>query len=222
MTGMELLDFARGPALDVAIAVFVLGVFWRLTFLFTLPRAGDRSAPRANAPSALSSAMSAMVRHLWVPKGFGPMSMFQVINGYVFHLGLAIVVFGFVQHILFIRGLFGISWPGLPTGVITLAAIVTLASLVAALVRRMTYPVLRKISTFNDYLSWLVTALPVLTGILAVAHFGAPYETLLAIHILSVAALLIWFPFGKLMHAFLVFITRTQTGISYGRRGVKI
>jgi nitrate reductase gamma subunit len=157
-----------------------------------------------------------------VPRDFGQTSMFAVVNGYIFHVGLAVVVFGFAQHILFIKGLFGISWPGLPTSVISIAAIVTLASLVAALVRRMTNPVLKLISTANDYFSWLITFLPVATGLLAVSHLGARYETLLAIHLLSVAALLIWFPFGKLMHAFLVFVTRSETGILYSRRGVRI
>ena len=54
---------------------------------------------------------------------------------------------------------------------------------------------------------------------MAVSHLWAPYETLLAIHILSVALFLIWFPFGKLMHAFLVFLTRSETGVFYSRRG---
>jgi nitrate reductase gamma subunit len=58
--------------------------------------------------------------------------------------------------------------------------------------------------------------------LIAVGHFWEPYELLLALHMLSVAALLIWFPFGKLMHAFLVFLTRSETGIFYSRRGVEI
>jgi nitrate reductase gamma subunit len=79
--------------------------------------------------------------------------------------------------------------------------------------------VLRLISTANDYFSWFVTALPVVSGLMAVSHLWAPYETLLAVHLLSVALLLIWFPFGKLMHAFLVFVTRSETAIHYSRRG---
>lgn len=219
---MSLLDFARGPALYFALAVFLLGVLWRLVALLALPWAKDRSKPREGAPGRIGGAMGTMVRHLWIPKDFGMTSRFAFINGYILHIGLAIIVFGFVQHILFIRGLFGISWPGLPTGVITLVSVVTLASLVAALVHRMTNPVLRLISSFNDWFTWLITTLPVLTGLIAVSHLGARYETLLAIHMLSVAALLIWFPFGKLMHAFLVFVTRSETGAFYGRRGVKI
>ncbi|OIQ72348.1 hypothetical protein GALL_460270 [mine drainage metagenome] len=219
---MTLLDFARGPALTFAMAVFVLGVLWRLISLLGLPWASDKSARRIGAPSDAKAALTGFVRHMWVPKAMGQTSTFAMINGHIFHLGLAIIVFGFAQHILVLQGLFGVHWPGLPTSVISVAAIVTLASLVAALVRRVTSPVMRLISTANDYFTWAITTAPVLTGLLAVSHLGARYETLLAIHMLTIAALLIWFPFGKLMHAFLVFLTRAETGISYGRRGVKI
>ena len=70
----------------------------------------------------------------------------------------------------------------------------------AALMMRISNPVQRIISTFDDYFSWLVTFLPVITGLVATSHLGARYETLLGLHILSVALMLIWLPFGKLMH----------------------
>ncbi len=219
---MTLLDFARGPAMEIALAVFVLGVSWRLLSLLLLPWANDKSVPRRGVPSTLVAATRGFARHLWPPKPFVRASLFATTNSYVFHIGLAIIVFGMAQHILFLQGLFGVSWPNLPSGVIAVVAVVTLASLVAALVRRLTSPVLRLVSTFNDYFTWFVTALPVVTGLIAVSHLWAPYETLLALHMLSVALLLIWFPFGKLMHAFLVFLTRSETGIFYSRRGAPI
>ena len=219
---MSLLDFARGPALSAAYAIFLLGLAWRLVSLLFLPRNKDMSVPRADGPSTAAAAVGGMLRHMRVAPGLGPLPKMAVLNGYVFHIGLAVVVFLYTQHILVIEGLFGLSWPGLPTGVITVVAVVTMASLIAALVRRLTSPVLRLLSGFNDYFSWLVTFLPVLTGLLTVAHLGARYETLLALHILSVAALLIWFPFGKLFHAVLVWFTRGQTGVFYRRRGVSL
>ena len=94
--------------------------------------------------------------------------------------------------------------------------------MVAGLANRLSSPVMKFISGFDDYISWLVTFLPVLTGLLASSHLGAPYETLLAIHILSVEAFLIWLPFGKLMHMFLVFVTRSQIGAHLSHRGVKL
>lgn len=219
---MSLLDLARGPALNVAYAVFLMGVAWRLVALLFLPRNRDLSVPRPDAPSTPAAAGAGILRYMRVAPGLGTLPKMAVWNGYVFHIGLAVVVFLFTQHILVFKGLFGLSWPGLPTSVITVVAVITLASLIAALVRRLMSPVLRLLSGFNDYFSWLVTFLPVLTGLLAVAHLGARYETLLALHILSVALLLIWFPFGKLFHAVLVWFTRGQTGVFYRRRGVAL
>lgn len=219
---MTLLDFARGPAIEVALAVFCFGVLWRLFSLFLLPWMHDRSAPRRGAPPAAVGAIKGFLSLMWTSSPHSGSALFTKINGYIFHAGLAIVVFGMAQHIVFFKGLFGIQWPNLPTGVISVVAIITLASLFVALVRRIANPVTRLLSTFNDYFSWLVTMLPVVTGVIAVDHFWEPYEALLAIHILSVCALLIWFPFGKLMHAFLIFVTRGETGIFYSRRGVEI
>jgi nitrate reductase gamma subunit len=219
---VSLLQFARGPALEIGFAVFVAGVAWRLSSLLLLPWARDRSVARATAPSAVMGAVKGFVRHLWPSEPLLRNSLVVTLNGYAFHVGLAVIVFGLAQHIVFARSLVGVQWPNLPSGVISAVSVVTLTSLMVALARRLTSPVLKLISTFNDYFSWLVTALPVVTGLLAVGHLWARYETLLALHILSVALLLIWFPFGKLMHAFLVFLTRSETGIFYSRRGAEI
>ena len=81
-------------------------------------------------------------------------------------------------------------------------SVLTLTLLLAVLFRRVTNRVLRMMSNFDDYFSWFITTLVIVTGLAATAHIGGPYQTLLALHILSFDALLIWFPFGKLMHAF--------------------
>jgi hypothetical protein len=60
------------------------------------------------------------------------------------------------------------------------------------------------------------------TGLMAVAHFGLRYETMLAIHILSFEVFLIWFPFGKLMHSIIVFGSRYTTGVTFTRRGARV
>jgi nitrate reductase gamma subunit len=219
---MDLLDFARGPALRVAIAIFVLGTVWRLVAVLLLPRVRDRSAPREGAVSPVRGALYSIVRRLWPRHAFVQATLLPMINSYTFHIGLAIVVFGLAPHILFIRDLFGVTWPALPSNLVYAVGVVTLAALVAALVRRWLHPVTRLLSTAGDYVSWLVTAAPVATGLLAASHLGARYETLLAVHVLSIAALLVWFPFGKLMHAFLFVFSRGATGIRFSRRGVAL
>ena len=219
---MELLEFARGPALQFALVVFILGTLWRLLGVLLLPWRLIHSPPREGSPSPVMAALRGIVVKMWPHKSFQKAGLFTFINGYLFHVGLAIVVFLFVPHILFIKETFGLSWPGLPSNVIYAVGVITAGSLIAGLVHRLTSPVLRLISRTDDYVSWLLTFLPVVTGLMAAGHIGARYETLLALHILSICAFFIWFPFGKLMHAFLFVFSRGMTGVRFGHRGAEL
>lgn len=219
---MELLQFARGPALTISIAIFLLGTLWRLIGVLMLERRRMDAAARPGAPSTLAAAASGIVTKMWPHKTFLKSSLFSVLNGYVFHLGLAISVLLFAPHVLFVKSLIGISWPALPSNLVLAVAVITAGSLLASLAHRLTSPVQRLISRVDDYVSWALTFLPVITGIAAVAHIGARYETLLAVHILTVCAFLIWFPFGKLMHAFLFVLSRGTTSIRFKQRGAEV
>ena len=218
---MELLEFARGPALIFSITVFIAGVVFRLVSLFAMWRTKDSSEGSPREQSAFVAAIKEIVRRMWPLPAYKQRSLFQLINGYVFHIGLAIIVFLLLPHILFFKDLTGLYWGHLPNNVIYAISIVTLISLIAALIMRLGNPAQRIISTFDDYFSWFVTFLPVITGVMATMHLGARYETLLAIHILSVCLLLVYIPFGKMMHFVLVFITRSQTGAHLSHRGAQ-
>jgi len=216
---MTLLDFARGPALLWSLVVFVVGVLWRLFGIFLLKHKRDLNEARNGGVAPWLGGLKLVVMRSWPRKEFMPSTGYNEAMGYVFHIGLAIVVFGGAFHITFIKGLLGVSWPSLPNSVIYFTGVITVATLVAVLVRRLTHPVLRVLSNFDDYFSWFVTIAPLVTGLMAVAHLGARYETLLAVHILSFELLLLWFPFGKLMHAFFIVPSRAVTGYMFTRKG---
>ena len=217
---MDLLEFARGPALQVASLIFVAGLTWRLVHLFFIPRKVDISEARFGGEKVggLRAIFSRFLHH----KEFRSRTANSTMLAYTLHIGLAIVIFGSAPHILFIESFTGLSWQALPNVVIHVAAALTLAVLLVSLGRRLNHPVLKMLSNFDDYFTWLVTTAPVVTGLLAVAHVGARYETLLAIHILSFNVFLVWFPFGKLMHSFVVFGSRYTTGLTFTRRGARV
>jgi nitrate reductase gamma subunit len=219
---MELLEFARGPALQFAITIFVAGVVFRVVSLFMMWRTRDSSEGSSRERPVVVAAIREIIRRLWPQAAYKQRTMFALINGYVLHVGLALCVFFLMPHILFIKDLFGISWGALPNNVIYAVGVLTVGSMIAALVMRFANPAQRIISTFDDWFSWLVTFLPLISGLIASSHLGARYETLLALHMLSVALLLIWLPFGKLMHFFLVFVTRSQTGAHLSHRGAQL
>ena len=61
---MDLLEFARGPALTAALVIFVLGTLWRLIGVLRRPRIPDLSPPRAGASSNLTGPVRAIVRDM--------------------------------------------------------------------------------------------------------------------------------------------------------------
>jgi len=216
---MDLLEFAKGPALQVAAYILVAGSIWRLVGILLLKEKPDYSEPRQSA--GLLAALKVIYTRSFTAAPFKRATLYPKMMAYVMHLGLFAVVFLFVPHIMFFEGLFGFEWPGLPNNVIFFFGVAAVVSGIALLVRRITNPVLRLISNFDDYFSWFATLFPIVTGLLISVRIGFQYETLLAIHILSVALLMIWLPFGKLGHTFLVFITRGTTGMVFERRGAK-
>ncbi len=216
---MELLEFARGPALKVALVVFCFGVLWRLVGTVLLRFHPHLSVPRNGFFKSFMLGLAVAGSRSWPYRRFIVRTGYGEALGYSYHIGLFLVILFFAPHVLFIKSLFGVSWATLPSSIVTIIAVVTFTLLLAVLFRRLAYSVLRKLSNFDDYFSWFVTTLVIVTGLMATAHFGARYETLMAWHILSFDLLLIWFPFGKLMHAFYIFPSRMINGYFLARKG---
>jgi nitrate reductase gamma subunit len=219
MNELQFLTWVRGPGLNIAIGILILGVLWRLIEIYSLGRKQDLAVPRRR-PGA--SGFHTVWRRLLAPPGMLKRSPVTYFGGYVFHVGLAIVVFLFAPHIKLIEGLLGLSWPALPSQIIDAVTVVTLAAMVLLLVDRINKPVKRFLSTFEDYFTWCLTFLPILTGYLAVKHLLLSYTTMLALHVLSVEFLLIAIPFTKLFHAITAFASRWYNGDIHGRKGVAV
>jgi len=211
------LTWVRSTGLNIAVGIFVLGTLWRLFEIYALGRKPDLAAPRRAAGA--SGWHTVYRRSLISPRTYGS-SALGYIAGYIFHIGLAIVLLLFAQHIKLIHELTGLSWPGLPSQFIDAAAVVTLATMLLVLVERINRPVKRFLSTFQDYAAWLLVFLPVLTGYLAARHLLLPYTLMLGLHILSAELMLIFLPFTKLIHAFTLWGSRWYNGDTNARKGV--
>jgi len=216
MNNLELLTFARGTALDWSLALCCAGIVLRLFETLGLGRQADLAMPRQGGPG---SGWRTIVTRSLPPPGMFQRDALTYVAGYVFHLGLFAIVVLFVPHIQLIRGVIGVSWPGLSSPLVDALTVATLAALLALLLHRLSHPVKRMLSGFEDYLSWLLTVLPLLTGYLAYHHLLLEYTLMLAVHILSVELLLVCLPFTKLFHAVSLFLARWYTGDAYARRG---
>ncbi|MBK7137406.1 MAG: hypothetical protein IPH73_14785 [Rhodocyclales bacterium] len=217
MSALELLTWARGPGLTIALAICAFGILLRLFEIFSLGRKADLSRAREHSPG---SGWRTIFSRSLPPPGLLKRAPVTYIGGYVFHLGFAITLLFFVPHIELARSLVGIGWPGLPMPVVDISAVAAMLGLLAVLASRISNPVKRFLSGFQDYLAWLLTFLPLATGYLAFHHLLIDYTLALALHILSVELLLVALPFTKLFHTVSVFVSRWYNGDIFGRKGV--
>lgn len=214
----EFLALVRGPLFDAALAIFLFGVILRLTEVLALGRKRDYSEPRGDE---VRGGWHTIWRRMLPDREKIQRAPAVTFLGYLFHIGFFICLLFFVPHIELIENTIGLKWPGLPTPFVDAAAIVTLVSLAGLLVNRMIHPVLRFLSTFEDYFLLVVTFLVVFTGYLAFHRVLEPASSALAWHILTVELMLVIFPFTKLMHAFTLFLARWYNGAMAARRGVE-
>jgi nitrate reductase gamma subunit len=215
MSDMELLNWARGPALEIAGIIFIIGMLLRVAEVLLLGRKTDLTKARGSAAMAglrTIATRSIPFKGMWS----------QLLAGYIFHLGFIVVLLFFAPHILLIRDAFGLSWPALSNSLIDVITVITIAALVFSLFARITDPVKRFLSDFGDYLALVVTALPLITGYMAFHRYGLPYTQMLAWHILSIDLLLVVMPFTKLTHAATFIFARYYNGSANGRKGVRV
>lgn len=219
---MDILDFARGPGLKIAIGIFCFGVVWRIAGIALLRIRPDRNTPRNGMLKSMMIGVIATGGRSWPHREFMPRTGAGEALGYSYHMGLFAIMLASGPHVAFLGSLVGFTWPTLPNSVVTIIAVLTFTLLLAVLFRRITHPVIRMLSNFDDYFSWFITALVIVTGLMATAHVGGPYQTVLGVHILSFDLLLVWFPFGKLMHAFYIFPSRAVNAYLMARKGAAV
>lgn len=190
---MDSLAFARGPGLHWALMIMTFGICWRIAVL----------------------ALATPERDVyWARKQFWLRRERRQIESYVMHAGLLIVLLGFSPHILLIRALTGYGWPGLPIGLVWFAAAVTVITMIAVLLYRPSLEKPNDLRTkLDEYFSWLIVFVPMVTGLLAFPHLGGasltpPYAALLTAHLLSAELLMVWLPFGRLAHLALMPLLR--------------
>lgn len=218
MNQQALLNFLRGPGLQIAMTIFVLGMVYRLLHPVLLGRKKNLAAPRG---TEWGPGMRTMWRRSFFSVRLTPRGRFILITGYIFHLGFLITLLFLSQHIELLRKSIGIAWPALSPGLISMTAVLTIAAMVALLVHRITDPVKRLISDYQDYLTWTLTLLPLLTGVMLNNGMLASYQLMFILHLASVELLLVAIPFTKLAHMLTTFSSRWYNGAIAGYKGVQ-
>ena len=213
MNEIELLNWARGPGLSYATLIMVFGITLRIIEILSLGRPHEyaevRSDGRIDGLKMIVKSSLPGTRH-WK----------YITAAYIFHVGLFIVIFFFIPHTQLFRDVFGVFWGGWPNYIIDFFTVLSIAAMLYTLVARFYDPSRRVLTRIPDYIAWLVTFLPLVTGYMAFHRLWMDYTTILALHILSVELLMVVLPFTKLTHAFTFAFSRYYQGSKNGRRGI--
>ena len=196
-----------GPLWYLALAVFAIGVLWRLASIVFASRKTDLSVARAPAtPAAVKTVFNRFLPH----KEIAPQVRLQVVAGYMFHLGLFAVLLFAAPHVLFLEEhLLGFGWTPMPYWGFILASQIAFAGLILLWLHRLMNPVSRLISDADDHIAAILTFVVMLTGCLALLE---EFTGLRVLHRFTVELLMIYFPFSRLMHAFTFIPSRVFTG----------
>ena len=215
MNEVELLNWARGPGLSYATLIMVFGLTLRVIEILSLGRAPELAKVRS---SGVKEGFMTILRrslpekHCWK----------YITATYIFHVGLLIVIFFFIPHTQLFRDVFGVFWSGWPSYIIDFFTVLSIAAMLYTLIQRRMNPTRRILTRMPDYIAWLVTFLPLVTGYMAYHRIGPDYTLMLAMHILSVELLMVVLPFSKLTHAVTFVMARYYTGSKNGSRGVQV
>lgn len=210
-----------------ATAVLVGGLAWRIADYARTP--APLKIPTTPAPITRSGVALRMAREVIFFESLFKGSLWTWLFGWLFHASLALVLARHLRY--FTEPVWG--WVVLVQPLGILAAFGMLAGLAGLLARRVLVDRIRYISTPSDYLMLVLLGLIAVSGLLmkyvartdvvaVKAYFlglmrldwqPLPADPVLYVHLGLVAALMIVFPYSKLLHAPGVFFSpsRNQT-----------
>lgn len=216
--------FITGPLLWLAFTIFVVGCIVRIIlYIKGLDWQADRVAYTAHLFYGIKGAVRSIV--FWLSpfgtRGWRKNPGFTVVF-FVFHIGLLFTPFFLQAHNIILKQRWGVSLWTISESSADVLTIVVMIAAVFLVLRRLSLPEVRILTTTYDFIILAIAVAPFITGF--IAHYTASdYKFWLIIHIICGEIMLIAIPFTKLSHFVLFFMSRAQLGMDYGikRGGMK-
>jgi nitrate reductase gamma subunit len=220
-----LYDFIQGPLIWIAVIIFVVGVVFQVIQFFTLTKRkypvylSTGTPPQATGKKRCLQGMIEWFYSLRKTVWHTHTSVMVMTS--LFHFFLMVTPFFVLGHNILLDQALGVSFLSVPELMTDLVTVMVFICAAFFLYRRLFVARVRAITTGYDYLMFLITLAPFLTGYFAY-HQWFDYSTVIFLHILSGEVMLIIIPFTKLGHMIFFFLYRFLIGSEYsfsqGRR----
>ncbi|OQX21182.1 MAG: nitrate reductase [Desulfobacteraceae bacterium IS3] len=208
-----LYNLVSGPLVWLSFLIFIGGSIYRITTMASLAKEKD---------SAVFEYMnfyyaSRSIVHWIVPFGSENMKKHpgMTVVTFVFHICLICLPLFVFAHVILWKESWNISWWYLSDGLADLMTLAVIASCIFFLVRRLTVPEVKYLTSNSDFVILALVAAPFVTGFWAYHQLPA-YRLMGILHILSGEIMLAAIPFTRLSHALFFLFTRGYTGSEFG------
>jgi nitrate reductase gamma subunit len=219
-----MIDLLTGFGLQLSIGICLIGLLVRgVIYIRGLNWQLDRVAYTAHPKAGFKGAIRSIFFWLlpFATRGWRVQPGMTLLF-FVFHIGIIGIFLFLSAHTIIFQKTFGISLAVLPALAADVLAWGAVISAFFLAVRRMVMPEVRIMTTASDYMILMLSAAPLVTGLIC-RYEPAGYSFWLIAHMLSGEILLIAIPFTRLSHILLFFLSRAQLGMDFGikRGGMK-
>ena len=134
---------------------------------------------------------------------------------FAFHICLLVAPIFLMAHVVLWEESFGLSWWTLPDAVADGMTVIVVLGAIYFLVRRLTQPEVKFVTSASDFVILAIVVAPFITGFLAY-HQWFSYPLMMSLHVLAGDIMLAAIPFTRLSHMILSPFTRAYMGSEFG------
>jgi nitrate reductase gamma subunit len=206
-------NFVAGPLAWLAFLIFIGGSAYKLV---TMAKEAKEKDALVYEYWSTTHAVQSML-HWLTPFGSRNWRINPVLTivTFAFHVCLVLVPLFAFAHVVLWKEAFDISWITLPEGLTDLMTMVVIFGCVYFLVRRLTKPDVKYLTSRSDFIILAIVALPFITGYWASQGWFA-YKLVYILHMLAGEIMLAAIPFTRLAHALYFPFTRGYIGSEFG------
>ncbi|MDP4858564.1 MAG: respiratory nitrate reductase subunit gamma [Desulfobacterales bacterium] len=210
----EIYNFVSGPLAWLAFILFFGGCLYRLVRLFMLVKEKE---PFIFTYMSWKYSLRSIF-HWIIPFGTVNWRRHPVLTvvTFVFHIGLVIAPIFLLAHVILLDEALNISWWALPDAWADVLAVAVIIGCVFFLVRRLTQPEVKFVTSASDFVILAIVAAPFITGFIAY-HQWIDYPVMMVLHVVAGEVLLVAIPFTRLSHMLFSPFTRAYMGSEFGK-----
>ncbi|MEW6674960.1 MAG: TmcC family electron transfer complex membrane anchor subunit [Nitrospirota bacterium] len=213
LTGSSVYNFVRGPLIWASFIIFIGGSLYRIISVLSLAKKDKIVYPYMSLKYSLRS-----ILHWIIPFASTNMRKRSTITtvAFLFHICLILTPVFLIAHNTLWYESWKIRWWTISEVMADIMTLTVIFCSLLLLIRRITSPEVRFVTSTSDYIMLAIATVPFITGFLAHHQLFLPYKPMVILHILSGEIMLITIPFTRLSHMFFFWLTRAYMGSDFG------